>query len=285
MNLNPAISVLVNGKPGACVSALDRGLLYGDGVFETIRVCDGEPRYWSCHMQRLQAGCERLGISPCDTVLLTAEAGRLLDGSGAGVLKVIVTRGSGGRGFRPEAGTAPTRIVQLHSLPVYSPDCAQSGVTARICATRLGHNPALAGIKHLNRLEQVMARREWNDAGIAEGLLLDRDDNLIEGTMSNIFLVRENVLTTPVLDRCGVAGIMRSWVLNAAQQAGLDFRVRNIHADELKQAQEVFVCNSVIGIWPVIAAGDLAWEKGEITAGLQAQLSAQTDDSPAWREQ
>ncbi|MGD2136797.1 MAG: aminodeoxychorismate lyase [Gammaproteobacteria bacterium] len=284
MNLDTAIPVLVNGKPAASISVLDRGLLYGDGVFETIPVSDGEPRHWPCHMQRLQAGCARLGLPACDAPVLLDEARRLFGSAGTGVLKVIVTRGSAGRGYRAGAGTEPTRILQLHPPPDIPLACAQSGISIRICAMRLGHNPVLAGIKHLNRLEQVMARREWSDAGIMEGLLLDHQDNLIEGTMSNLFLVRDGILTTPVLDRCGVAGITRSRVLHAAEQQGLEQRVRNIHSGELEQADEVFVCNSVIGIWPVVAAGGLAWQKGGITTRIQRQLNGQSDASPGWRE-
>jgi len=284
MNLSPAIPVLVNGKPDACLSTLDRGLLYGDGVFETMMVSDGEPRFWALHMQRLQAGCKRLGISPCDTELLKNEADSLLDSDAAGVLKVIVTRGSGGRGYRPAAATTPTRIIQLHSWHGYPPGCAETGITARTCSTRLGHNRALAGIKHLNRLEQIMARREWDDAGIMEGLLLDHEGCLIEGTMSNIFLVMGGVLVTPALDRCGVAGIMRSRVLDAAELQGLEVEIRHIRSGELAQADEVFVCNSVIGIWPVVAADGLAWRKGEITTGLQQHLAAHPDNNPAWRD-
>jgi 4-amino-4-deoxychorismate lyase len=284
MKSRDSIPMLIDGRPVSCVSALDRGLLYGDGVFETITISDGEPLSWSCHMQRLQAGCERLGIPVCDAALLLTEARGLFGDGEAGILKVIVTRGCGGRGYRTAADTAPGRILQRHPWPEISPEWRESGITVRICTLRLGRNPALAGIKHLNRLEQVMARREWDDEEIAEGLLLDHDGNLIEGTMSNLFLVIDGVLTTPVLDQCGVAGVMRARVLDVAERHGLRIRVRKIPMRELARAEEVFVCNSVIGIWPVIRADDFAWKKGAVTTRIEADLSAQAADSPVWRE-
>jgi len=274
---------IINGRMTDCVASTDRGLLYGDGLFETIAVVEGEPGHWQQHLQRLQAGCARLGIEAVDELLLAEECRQLVDGVGRAVVKIIVTRGSGGRGYRVPARPLPTRILQLHDWPEFSPACARQGVALRICDIRLGHNPRLAGIKHLNRLEQVLARQEWDDTGIIEGLLLDSENNLVEGTMSNLFLVRDGVLMTPDLQRCGVAGIMRSQLLECAGQISINTETCQLGMVDLHEAEEVFICNSLIGIWPVISIDDRKYNRGKITSRLQDLLACGTE--PDWRWQ
>lgn len=276
-------SVIINGKMTDCVASSDRGLLYGDGLFETVAVIKGEPCFWQLHLQRLQAGCSRLGIEAVDEVLLTEECRQLVDGVDRAVVKIIVTRGTGGRGYRTPANAVPVRILQLHDVPDFPAACAQQGVAVRLCNLRLGHNPALAGIKHLNRLEQVLARQEWNDPDIPEGLLLDAEGNLVEGTMSNLFLVREGVLMTPDLQRCGVAGVMRSRLLELAARLPVGTGIRKLGMTDLHAAEEVFVCNSVIGIWPVIAIDDRTYSRGEITSRLQGLLESMPNSGGLWR--
>ena len=275
--------VIINGRMTDCVASSDRGLLYGDGLFETVAVVNGEPCYWQQHMQRLQTGCSRLGIEAVDERSLKEECRQLLAAVDRAVLKIIVTRGSGGRGYRVPERPAATRILQLHDWPDFPDACAQQGVAMRTCEMRLGHNPALAGIKHLNRIEQVMARREWDDTTIAEGLLLDLEGNLVEGTMSNLFLFRDGILLTPELQRCGVAGIMRSQVLAAAAGLPVDTGIRQLGMKDLEDADEVFICNSVIGIWPVIAVDDRKYPKGTITSRIQSLLASATDAGEPWQ--
>lgn len=277
------IKTLINGKMTDCVASTDRGLLYGDGLFETIAVIDGSMRHWPRHLSRLQAGCDRLGIEAVDGAALAHECQALAGDSAKSVLKVIVTRGSGGRGYRIPDKPSPTRIVQLHDWPAYPPACAERGVAVRVCNARLGHHPALAGIKHLNRLEQVLARQEWEDADIMEGLLLDSAGYLIEGTMSNIFLVRDETLLTPDLLRCGVAGIMRTRVLELADRLPIDVQICPVKMKHLQEADEVFICNSLIGIWPVIAVDASDYGKGAVTVQLQALLDSCPDTGNNWQ--
>jgi 4-amino-4-deoxychorismate lyase len=277
-------ATLVNGEPGELIPVSDRGLLYGDGIFETIAIREGRPQHWQRHMNRLQAGCTRLGIQPFESTLLQAEADSIIKGTDTGVLKLIVTRGSGGRGYRAAEIAASTRIMQLHPWPEYPAENAEQGVKTRLCEIRLGQNPALAGIKHLNRLEQVLARQEWIDDDTREGLLMDTDDNLVEGTMSNLFIVSDGVLMTPDLSRCGVAGVMRTIILELAEQQGLDTRIMPISRQVLLQADEVFLSNSLIGIWPVIAMDESMYRKGAITVQLQKLLAEAPDSNTGWRQ-
>ena len=270
--MGDAVQVLVNGKTVDCVSTSDRGLLYGDGVFETIAVENGQLCYWLQHLRRLQSGCERLGMGPVDETQLLGECRLLIEKTQQAVIKVIITRGSGGRGYRVPGQLRSTRILQLHEWPNYPASCTERGIKTRICRTRLGHNASLAGIKHLNRLEQVLARQEWEDPAIMEGLMLDTSGDLVEGTMSNVFIVKDAVLMTPDLQRCGVAGIMRAHVLEKAAENLITARVQRRKVDALLQADEVFVCNSLMGIWPVIGIDEHAFIKGPVATRLQTLL-------------
>jgi len=277
------ITSIVNGEEAGVVSPLDRGLLYGDGVFETLAIRDGRPCYWSLHMARLREGCRRIGLQASDEALLREEAERLAGPVGRGVLKLVITRGEGGRGYQVPDTARPTRIVQLHPWPEYPPGCAETGVATRLCHTRLGCNPVLAGMKHLNRMEQVLARQEWDDPDIREGLMQDRDGNLVEGIMSNLFLVKDDLLVTPDLSQCGVAGISRSVVLELAENINLQSRVRHVSLDELMQADEILLTNSIIGIWPVIAVDARGYRKGPITRRLQELLARRKTEGGTWR--
>lgn len=261
--------MLIDGKDTDRIAADDRGLLYGDGLFETIAVRDGVPQLWAQHMARLQRDCVRLGIAPPAEELLLDEAQSLCAASEQAVLKIIITRGSGGRGYRPTPQSVPRRILSLHNWPVYPAHYWQQGIAVRLCGMRLGSNPRLAGIKHLNRLEQVLARAEWDDAAITEGLMLDTVGQLIEGTMSNVFLIRDGELRTPVLDRCGVAGVMRGHVVALAAELGISCAVMPLELEDVTQADEVFVCNSLIGIWPVRRFEERELVPGPLTRRLQ----------------
>jgi 4-amino-4-deoxychorismate lyase len=284
MTSRVTIPVLINGEPLDCLSSLDRGLLYGDGVFETLTVLGGQPQFWRRHMTRLRAGCKRLGIPFRDESCLLEEACKITVGSDPCVLKVIVTRGPGGRGYQAPVASKPARIIQRHPYPDGVPACRVDGEAVRLCEQRLGWNPALAGIKHLNRLEQVLARQEWDDPDIREGLLCDRDGRLIEGTMSNLFVIKGQTLATPDLTRCGVAGIMRTVVMELADQVPVQARIKTLTLPDLEQADEVFLTNSVIGIWPVIEVDKQSCGKGPITRRLQDLLANLQSGGDAWQQ-
>jgi 4-amino-4-deoxychorismate lyase len=252
MTPDAATAILVDGRPAAAVDARDRGLHYGDGVFETIACIDGAPEYWEAHLARLARGCGRLGIPLPDGDRLAADARRLCAGhSGDSVLKVIVTRGAGARGYRTAVSARPVSILLHGPWPAVPPRFTTAGVAVRVCDLRLARQPALAGIKHLNRLEQVLARREWTDDTWQEGVLCDAGGRVIEGIASNLFLVQGGRLVTPDLSDCGVAGIVRGRLLAIAGQAGFAAEVRPVPLEELHGADEIFLTNSLIGIWPV----------------------------------
>jgi 4-amino-4-deoxychorismate lyase len=267
------LKVLIDGRERSSVSATDRGLHYGDGLFETMAVRAGVPRHWERHVARLASGCERLALAPIDPALLWKEAMSLCAGVDAAVLKLIYTRGVGGRGYRPQPGPA-ARLLMLYPAPSYPPSFWSEGVRVRVCRTPIGICPALAGLKHLNRLEQVMARAEWNDPEVPEGLMLDTRGRIIEGTQTNVFMVKAGRFLTPDLSESGVAGVMRGLVLEQAPRLGVHAEVRPLTLEDAHSADELFLCNSLVGIWPVRALEQVRYGEATVTERLISGLSA-----------
>lgn len=261
-------ATLVNGVPNGNILPDDRGLQYGDGVFETIAVCQGQPLLWTQHLERLVKGCKRLAIRPPESSLLHTEVATLSNGVKRGIIKIILTRGPSPRGYRISGTSEPTRIIIFSPWPGYPITHANNGVTVRLCRTHLSRNPQLAGIKHLNRLEQVLARSEWDEED-AEGLMQDSDGNIIEGTMTNVFMATKGVLTTPDLTQAGVEGVMRAQLLECADKLAISNRIEPIKLEQLFQAEEVFLSNCIIGIWPVIKLANKVFHIGGITQRLQ----------------
>lgn len=266
--------LLVNGELRETLPVSDRGLQYGDGLFETVEIRDRRPIFFDRHLNRLEAGCRRLGI-PFPAPDTLAEEARTLcrESSAPAVLKIIVTAGSGGRGYRRPETIQTTRILSLHPYPEHPEVFNTQGINARICETRLGLNPALAGLKHLNRLEQVLARAEWTDPAIQEGLMLDSSGHVIEGTMTNLFYVKNHAVYTASIAHTGIAGIIRGLVMQLAEQHQLPVTELSYSPEQLMAADEIFVCNSIIGIWPVRRIDRIAFESGPITRKIRQWLA------------
>ncbi|HEY5623790.1 MAG TPA: aminodeoxychorismate lyase [Gammaproteobacteria bacterium] len=264
-------SWLVNGA-AAAIDPNDRGFAYGDGVFETMAVLAGRIRYFDRHFERLSYGCRRLGIDGPDerTILEDLEAiGSLPQRC---VAKLIVTRGAGGRGYRPPRDSKTTRALGIHPWPEYPDTYYSAGVAVRLCETRLPESPRLAGIKHLNRLEHVLARMEWDDDGVAEGLMLDSAQSIVCGTMTNLFLKRGAKLVTPTIRRCGVAGVMRGVVMDLATQSGIEVHDTDVSIPDLYASDEIFLTNAIAGVWPVRRVGERSFDVGMTTRKLMNLL-------------
>jgi 4-amino-4-deoxychorismate lyase len=266
--------VLINGLSDDRIAISDRGLQYGDGLFETMAFRSGTFEFIDAHLARLIDGCRRLNIAFLHVEELHKELDivcqRLTDNDA--IIKIIITRGSGGRGYLAETGVEPTRIISTHPLPIYPVYYSQAGVKVRLCTHTLSENVALAGIKHLNRLDQVLARNEWHDSDIAEGIMLDNAGNVIEGTMSNVFIIKAGKLLTPLLDKSGVAGVMRDQIKLLAVKLNISVVETKIHLDDFLAADEIFLTNSVIGIWPVSEMDNMLYLAGPITHNIQHAL-------------
>jgi 4-amino-4-deoxychorismate lyase len=262
--------MLVNGKQQNTIAIMDRGFQYGDGLFETIEVRQDVPIFLEKHLQRLNRDSQRLLLPKLDLDLFRSEMSQLCQNAGNAVLKIIITRGAGGRGYRQPDEIQPTRILSLHPFPDYPKSFYTDGIVARICNTRLGLNPTLAGMKHLNRLEQILARAEWQNNSIHEGIMLDFNGRVIEGTMTNLFYAKNGELFTAKLNLCGIAGILRGWIFEQMPVIEHDFYLEN-----LQQADEIFVCNSVMGICGVRQIENQSFKIGKTTQKLQLALESE----------
>lgn len=263
------LECLVNGEISTYVNATNRGFCYGDGVFETLVVHNGRPRRWQAHMDRLSAGCERLGLTMPPQTILLREVQTVSAGLADAVVKIILTRDGDGRGYLPPENQACVRVVSAYSYPDGILETAREGVRAQVCELRLAIQPALGGIKHLNRLEQVIASVEMREKSGCEGILLDSEDHVISAIAANVFIIMENRLLTPRLDRCGVRGVLRSHIL-----AGFGARCeqRRIMVDMLQEADEIFICNSVRGVVPVTSIDHHEYGIGPVTREVQTWL-------------
>lgn len=236
----------VNGVSASTISLRDRGLAYGDGVFRTIRCENGRPLFWHRHWSKLQSDARVLGIDPgAESVWLNDIQALVSDN---GVLKLMLTRGESLRGYAVNSAVQPQRIAQFGPLPAYPERFREEGVAVRWCEWPLSTQPRLAGVKHLNRLDNVMARREWQSPEIFEGLMTDLDGHVIEGVMTNLFVRRGRFWSTPRLDQSGVSGVGREVLM--ALLAG-DVSELRLNRSDVLAADEVLLVNSVAGIVPV----------------------------------
>jgi 4-amino-4-deoxychorismate lyase len=265
--------VWVNGAPGGALSPLDRGLHYGDGLFETVACVGGRPRFLGLHLERLTRGARRLGIALPGSVELRREILAIAAFTDRAIVKLLLTRGPAtARGYAPGGSEKATRVTLRYRWEPEEARLASEGVRVRTAALRLAENPPLAGLKHLNRLEQVLARREWSDPDIAEALMFSSGGRLVSAVSSNVFLVEGRKLRTPLLDRCGVAGIMRQVVLREAARAGIETEEAALGSEDLARARELFLTNALIGVRPVSSLDGRACPPGEVTRELQRRL-------------
>lgn len=262
--------VRIDGQDVDAVEVMDRGLRFGDGVFETLLAADGAPVWWQAHFERLRRGCERLGMACPASSQLLEETCAVLDAAGCSVVRIQLSRGGDTRGYASEADARARRIIMVEPAPSLLADRYDDGVRVRWCGFTLAQQPLLAGIKHLNRLEQVMARREWSDPDIAEGLMCDSDGRVVSATAANLFIVRDRQLMTPSLERCGVDGICREWIMQQVR-----VQVRDLDREQVMAADELFLSSSLRGILPVRQLGGRTLDVGTMTRDLQHRL---------WRE-
>ena len=261
---------LVDGVVASGLPLSDRGFAYGDGVFETMRAIDGRVPLWPLHLARLHEGCRRLGLALPPAPLLLAEIERAMFDAPAAVLKLVLTRGDGGRGYSPAHPGTIRRVLMRYPVP--PPSAAESGLSLGWCSTRLPRDPQLAGIKHLNRLHQVLARAEVDQLGCDEGLCCDDQGHVICATAANVFARIDGQLHTPDVSDCGVAGVARAALLQDPEFGGT-VRIGPLHRDALARAEEIFLSNAVRGVMPVRRLSDRTLPTGESATHARAALA------------
>lgn len=264
--------MLINGIPTEAVSARDRGLTYGDGHFTTMLVKQGQVIWWPAHLARLHHACAKLGFAELPWDSLAAEVAQVAAGQTQAVAKIVLTRGSGGRGYDGAGCNTPTRIVSLAPYPAHYLDWQQNGIAALVCQQQLGDAPMLAGLKTLGRLEQVLLKSELAARGGVEGIVLNSRGFLVEGVSANLFWRRGKTVFTPDLARAGIDGIMRKRVIMMLKQMGIELRVVEAPLESLWQAEEVWLTNTLMGIVPVTSIGDVHYPSPVLIRRLQERL-------------
>lgn len=262
-NLNEqtvTLTALVNGMLCTELSLSNRALHYGDGVFETIACANGEPLQWARHMRRLAHGCAALSLPQPDQALLLAEARQLIQGNTAAILKIIISRDAGinARGYQPALPCTASRMLFYYPWPQGLETLRSEGVLLRLSKHKLSMQPALVGVKHLNRLDQVIARAECDDPAVYDSLLCDHSGCVLEASSANLFIIRSGRCYTADLSKAGLMGSMRERLLEWAAAEGQAIEITNITPAELAIADEAFISNAIIGILPIREIRDTA---------------------------
>ncbi len=262
---------LINGIPQETLPASDRAIQFGDGCFTTARIVEGQVCLLDAHLQRLQMACEKLLIPFVAWAELQREMVELARGNERGVLKVIISRGSGGRGYSAANCLHPVRILSVSGYPAHYDGWRRDGITLELSPVRLGRNPHLAGVKHLNRLEQVLIRTHLEQTEADEALVLDSEGFVTECCAANLFWRNGKDVFTPRLDQAGVNGLMRQFCLQQLAHSG--YRVVEVNAREavLAEADEMVVCNALMPILPVRQYGSQRFSSRELYAFLAPQ--------------
>ena len=257
------ILTLINGKFKDSISVLDRGLAYGDGFFETMQWLGKNNEslqgveFWNRHVKRIIKSAKILKIKIPNKNIFAEYKNKILTAAQKkdiyeGILKIIITRGVGGRGYSYENNMKPTIIFIV--FPNAIPKQIES-VNVKICKSTISDNVDISGLKHLNRLDSVQARSEWNNKNIFEGIFIDNNENILEGTMTNIFFVKNKSLVTPSIISSGINGIMREVVLVYGKKFFNEIIIREIRKHEIENFDEMFLTNSIIKVLPVKKCG------------------------------
>lgn len=268
--MSVATAIWLNGEPAEALPLPDRGFDFGDGLFETMLLHRGQALYPQLHFDRLARGLEALGFPNCLTLAQNhlEQASSSAHGCEWVALRLTVSRGGGPRGYATPLQPQPRILIQLTEL---DRDCSTMNTPATLCdaSIRLATQPMLAGIKHLNRLEQVLAATQARDERADEALLLDQSGQLNSVTAGNLFLVRKEQLFTPVLDDCGVRGTRRQLVMERwAPAIGLELREEVMGFADLAEADEVFYSNALQGLRPIANIGRQCWDDFPVCQAL-----------------
>ncbi|TMP40535.1 aminodeoxychorismate lyase [Pseudoalteromonas citrea] len=237
------------------LSCKDRGLQYGDGFFTTVQIKAGQLALWSLHIQRLQQCQQRLGFTAFNWQELTDYCVEVAKTHQQAVLKVIITRGVGGRGYTPPENVTPTVTVSVSEFPMHYTQLSQTGLCLGVSNIQLGHQPLLAGLKTLNRLEQVLIKQDAMQFSDDDVVVMDIDNHVVETSVGNIIGYQEGEFYTPKLDKCGIEGV---YLKHLAQHNLI--KPTQIKLEQLLEMDAVVVCNSLMECMPVSQLGEKAYD-------------------------
>jgi len=264
----------VNGVLQQTIGLSDRSFQYGDGCFTTMLTVEGMIEHFPLHKERVDACLSALSISPVDWELVTSWLEQAVLKQGKAGVKLHVSRGEGGRGYSGQSVVSPNITISTFTYPEHYHQITRDGISLGVCQQRLGLSPLLAGHKHNNRLEQILLKAELDSQGLLDGVALDIEGNVVETTMANLFWVVDGELFTPDLSLSGVSGVMRKVVLGYALENKLTVNIGRYPLAHLENADEVFICNSILGVAPVIKLRQQTFEIGSLTKSLQGTLNS-----------
>ena len=265
---------LVNGEWSSVISIADRSFQYGDGCFTTMLTQKDRIVHWIAHMERMNSCLDVLHIPRPDWEQVEEWLEQVNTGEDKGGLKLLITRGEGGRGYSPSQVGKPNIVISRFEFPLHYHNWVQVGIELGVCQTPLGHNPLLAGHKHNNRLEQVLLKSEMERQAKVDGIAFDIDGYVIETTMANIFWFTDNTLYTPLLDRAGVNGVIRRKILEWALKENITVHTDRFRLDALLCAEEIFICNSILGVAPVHTIESNSYKIGMFTRHIQEMFQS-----------
>ncbi|MFI8418102.1 aminodeoxychorismate lyase [Serratia sp. NPDC078593] len=244
----------INGQRGDALKLDDRGLQFGDGCFTTARVVEGKVDLLPWHIERLQQAALRLMLPATDWQAFEQEMRHAAESIPHGVVKAILTRGRGGRGYSPQGCHQPTRIVTCSAYPQHYLAWRERGIRLTLSPVPLARNPLLAGLKHLNRLEQVLIRTHLDQTEADEALVLDTAGLLVECCAANLFWRKGKAVYTPDLNQAGVAGLMRRRVIERLMGSEYSLNIVSEPLETLANADEVLISNALMPLLPVNVA-------------------------------
>lgn len=262
--------MIVSGQPQTQLNIADRALQYGDGCFTTVAVRRGRAELWPEHLTRLKLSCERLHIVFSAWNELHADVKALIRDQTESVLKIIISRGEGGRGYSVAGVGQPSYVLSLHAMPQHYQQWQIQGIDLGLSPIKLARQPLLAGIKHLNRLEQVLVKYELEKSSYLDAVVCDTDNMMVETSAANLFWRQGGLWYTPELINSGVEGLMRNLVMDIFRQKSVPIQAVSAKVSSLQQAEEVFICNSLMGVVPIksFTPIDISEKKGFIFAHL-----------------
>ncbi|MCF2950391.1 aminodeoxychorismate lyase [Paraglaciecola aquimarina] len=244
--------MIVNGLYQTDIDIADRALQYGDGCFTTIALRNACLEFYDSHIQRLKLACEKLQISFLKWDELTRNVlSSVTDIDQDMVVKIIISRGVGGRGYSSQGCNNPSYIITHHSMPAHYHEWQKQGIELIESPIKLAKQPLLAGIKHLNRLEQVLIKQQLITTNYPDALVCDTEGSLIETSIGNVFWKKGNQWFTPDMQYCGVEGVMRNQVICLLESKHIKVHVVQQALADLANIQEMFICNSLMQIVPV----------------------------------
>ena len=246
----PKVETFKNGSVCHVIDPLDRAFLYGDGLFTSVRISEAIPQLWKHHLHRLQVGADRLSLD-VDLSEVESDVFQKAEYLKQGVLKIIISRGVGARGYFPPQQHADVYLQLFPSTESLHAVCKPS-IASGVLTSQLGQvMPQLAGLKTLNRLEQVLLRQELSSCGWHEGLVCDANDFIVEGVYSNCFFLVDGEWWTPPIDCSGILGVMRAELLERMQVRDIPIHLKTLQRDEVTRIEALFFCNALTQIVPV----------------------------------